>query len=113
MENPSPLKAIDIMQHNVISLNPQMTLFEAAKILRESGISGAPVIDETNEVIGVLSQSDLLRHTMDSEYASCFQSGFYHEMPNVQDVTFFSGTSMNATKVSEIMSTYVITASPE
>lgn len=113
MKNPSQLKAKDIMQHNVIFLTPEMTLFEAAKVLRESNISGAPVVDETNEVIGVLSQSDLLRHSIETEYSYCLQAGFYHEVPLLQDVTLFSGVSMNAATVSEIMSPYVITASPE
>jgi CBS domain-containing protein len=113
MKNLSQLKAKDIMQHDVITLNPEMTLFDAAKVLRESDISGAPVVDETEQVIGVLSQSDLLRHSIEDEYSSCFKADFYHEVPFLNDVKFFSGTSMNSSKVSEIMSPYVITASPE
>lgn len=113
MKNISQLKAKDIMQYDVISLTPEMTLFDAAKVLRESDISGAPVVDETKQVIGVISQSDLLRYSIEAEYSSCFQADFYHEVPFLNDVKFFSGSSMNTSKVNEIMSPYVITASPE
>jgi len=113
MKDISKIKAKNIMQTEVICLSPDMTLFDAAKLLSESSISGAPVVDDLNELVGVLSQSDLLKHSMESEYASCFQSGFYHEVPFAKDVKFFSGASLNGIKVREIMSPYVISANPE
>ncbi|MDP3033877.1 MAG: CBS domain-containing protein [Methanobacteriaceae archaeon] len=34
---------------------------EAARILREKKISGAPVVDENNKVIGIVSEGDIMR----------------------------------------------------
>lgn len=113
MKDISLIKAKDIMQTEVICLSPDMTLFDAAKLLSESGISGAPVVDDLNEVVGVLSQSDLLKHSMESEYASCFQAAYYHDVPFSKEIKFYSGASMNSVMVKEIMSPYVITATPD
>lgn len=48
------------MQTNIITLSPDATLTEAGKILTERSITGAPVVDENNSLVGVLSRHDLL-----------------------------------------------------
>ncbi len=50
------------MTRPVVSLSPEMTLEQAAERLAEKGISGAPVVDNDGRLLGVLSESDLLRH---------------------------------------------------
>jgi CBS domain-containing protein len=55
------MRALDVMTTNVVSVKPDMTVREAAKVLVDHGISGVPVIDaETDSVVGVLSEGDLL-----------------------------------------------------
>lgn len=49
------------MIRSVVSLSPEMTLEQAAERLAENGISGAPVMDGEGRLLGVLSESDLLR----------------------------------------------------
>jgi predicted transcriptional regulator len=49
----------DIMDGAVVSLEPQMRVAQAAAILADHQISGAPVCAEDGRVVGVLSQSDL------------------------------------------------------
>jgi CBS domain-containing protein len=51
----------DVMTRTVVTLSPKMTLEQAAERLVEKGISGAPVVDEQGRLVGVLSESDLLR----------------------------------------------------
>lgn len=54
------LKAKDIMTKAVITVSPDMEIVHAAKILLENRINGAPVIDETGKLVGILCQSDLI-----------------------------------------------------
>jgi len=54
------LKAKDIMTKAVITVSPDMEIVNAAKILLENRINGAPVIDETGKLVGILCQSDLI-----------------------------------------------------
>ena len=55
------MKVSEIMSRGVVSLAPEMTLEQAAERLVQEGISGAPVVDARGRLIGVLSESDLLR----------------------------------------------------
>jgi CBS domain-containing protein len=50
----------EIMTREVKTLSPETTLREAAALLAEYNISGAPVVDSTGHVIGMLSESDLI-----------------------------------------------------
>jgi len=50
----------DVMIRNVISISPDKDLHEAARVLSENKISGMPVIDKKNRVIGVISEADIL-----------------------------------------------------
>ena len=51
----------DCMVKDVLSLTPEMTLREAAAALARRRISGAPVLGPKREVLGVLSEADLIR----------------------------------------------------
>ncbi len=51
----------DIMEKNLILLNPEMSLRDAAKLLAENDISGAPVVDNEGKLVGILMVSDIIR----------------------------------------------------
>jgi CBS domain-containing protein len=53
-------RVADIMQRTVFTLTPDTSARQAARILFERDISGAPVV-ESGKVIGVVSASDLLQ----------------------------------------------------
>lgn len=74
-------KAADVMSESVVSLRPEMSLKEAWEVLYENHISGAPVVDEQGNVLGVLSQSDLVRElAAETSYTAPF-AGFYYDVP--------------------------------
>ena len=55
------MKAKDIMTTNVITINQNAPIPLIAKILVENSISGAPVVDNENNIVGMVSEGDLLR----------------------------------------------------
>jgi len=55
------MKVKEIMEPSVISLNIDSTYEEVARVLYTNGISGAPVVDGTGKVVGVVSEEDLFR----------------------------------------------------
>ncbi|HXZ06725.1 MAG TPA: CBS domain-containing protein [Paraburkholderia sp.] len=62
------MQASDVMSTAVISLKPEMTVREAAQLFVEKGISGAPVIDEAGQPVGMVSEGDLIhRAELDTE----------------------------------------------
>ncbi|MDD3581238.1 MAG: CBS domain-containing protein [Desulfobacca sp.] len=54
------LQACDIMTQEVITIAPQASVLELARLLADSRISGVPVVNEEGQVIGVATQSDLI-----------------------------------------------------
>jgi CBS domain-containing protein len=48
------------MRTEVITVGPDTPLKEVARRLAEHGVSGAPVLDDTGRVVGVISESDFL-----------------------------------------------------
>ncbi len=55
------LKAKDIMTRNVITVGTSTTVEELARLLVERKISGAPVVDESGNLIGIVTENDLVR----------------------------------------------------
>ena len=56
-----PITAADVMNPNVLMVQEDMTAGELASFLVESEISGAPVVDQTGRLVGVVSMTDLAR----------------------------------------------------
>ncbi len=51
----------DIMQRDVVTVTPQLKVTALSALLLDREISGAPVVDERGAVVGVVSQSDVVR----------------------------------------------------
>ena len=55
------MKAKDIMNTNVITVNEDATIEEVARTLVDNNISGVPVVDDKGNVVGIVTEGDLLR----------------------------------------------------
>ncbi len=56
-----PMLAKDIMTPNVITIAPSLGVEEIAQLLLSCNISGVPVVDAEDRLIGLVSEGDLLR----------------------------------------------------
>ena len=54
------MRAMDVMTTDVITVAPDMTVQGLAQLLAERGISGAPVVDTSGSLVGIVSEGDLL-----------------------------------------------------
>lgn len=50
----------EVMVPHPVTLTPDMSCKDAARVLLDNDISGAPVVDSNGKLLGVLSESDLL-----------------------------------------------------
>jgi CBS domain-containing protein len=57
------INAKDIMTTKVISVKDRISVEELARILWENKISGVPVLDDDNNLIGVATENDLIDQT--------------------------------------------------
>ena len=51
----------NLMQTDVVTVGPESSVYELARLLEEHDISGAPVVDVDGEVLGVVSMTDVIR----------------------------------------------------
>ena len=58
----------DYMARDLITLSPELEINRAMNILLDHRISGAPVVDETGQMVGVLSKKDCLKAALDASY---------------------------------------------
>jgi CBS domain-containing protein len=58
-----PMRAMDVMTSEVITVDEDASVQTVAKLLAERGISAVPVVDRENRVIGMVSEGDLLHRT--------------------------------------------------
>lgn len=50
-----------VMTRNVISIHPEDLIIDAAEVMLEKKVSGLPVVDAENKLVGVLTESDIFR----------------------------------------------------
>ena len=55
----------EIMTKNVITVTAQAKLKEVARIFKEHRINGVPVVNKKNEVIGIITLTDMLKMLKD------------------------------------------------
>jgi len=65
---PVPAAVKDYMSRPVVTVNPDMDILEAMKVLLERRISGAPVVDRLGNLVGMLSEKDCMRVALDAGY---------------------------------------------
>jgi CBS domain-containing membrane protein len=50
-----------IMQHEVLTVQPEDSLVDAGKLLWDSKIGCLPVLDEQNNLVGIITEADFIR----------------------------------------------------
>ena len=55
------MRAIDVMTSQVVTATPQMTVQDVAKLMINNRISGIPIVDADRQVVGIVTEGDLLR----------------------------------------------------
>jgi CBS domain-containing protein len=106
-------KVADVMSRDVITVTPETTLRELAKILSEKRINGVPVVDDRGSVLGVVSESDLVNQNRPLHIPTVFvilDSVIPLENPWRLQKEF---KRLTATTVGDIYSRPAVSVSPE
>ena len=79
MKKPPLIK--DYMATTLLTLKPKANIFDAIKFLLDNKISGAPVVDENNRLLGLISEKDCLK---------LMAKGFDHKIPKINVADFMT-----------------------
>ncbi|MEQ9403134.1 MAG: CBS domain-containing protein [Cyclobacteriaceae bacterium] len=82
----------DYMAKKLITFKPDQSMYDVVNALMKNRISGGPVVNDHNELVGVISEGDCLKEVV---------KGKYDNMPMLSGL------------VSEHMATDVVTVDPE
>jgi len=107
------MKVREVMTTDVVTLRPETPVSEVARLLVERDISGAPVVDEEGNVIGVVTELDLVvRNTRlhMPTFVQILEARVYLESPAHYNERL---RHMLGTQARDIMTSPAITIGPE
>ena len=64
----SPIKVKDYMTTNLITFKPDQSVEDVIDSLIKNRISGGPVVNNNNELIGIISEGDCIKQISESRY---------------------------------------------
>jgi CBS domain-containing protein len=67
-----PIEVKDYMSASLVTFSPDMDVMNAIDVLVKNRISGAPVVDERGNLVGLLSEKDCMKVAI--------QAGYYEEL---------------------------------
>src|SRR6516165_4184938 len=105
------MRARDIMVTDVISVGPEASVRDVAKILLANRISAAPVIDDQGRLVGIISEGDLVRRT---ELGTHYRRSWWLELISGINKEALAKRFLKShgRKVRDVMTTNVVTAKP-
>ena len=62
------LKVKDYMTTNLITFRPDQKIHSAVEAIIKNKISGGPVVNDKNELVGIISEGDCLKQLSESRY---------------------------------------------
>ena len=103
------MKAHDVMTRSVMSVQPHQSTQDAAKMLRDKGISAVPVIDANGVLAGMVSEGDLIgREDWEREARRDWWLTLLADGEELSPV-FLATLKKPSFKVQDVMTTPVIT----
>jgi CBS domain-containing protein len=112
-------QARDVMETHVITVDPELPLLDAHRLFVEEEIHGAPVVDETGRVLGIVSSADLLRAVDDEEGSDAGRApGYLRELldegggPSPR-LSGELSTRLQAVTVADVMTAGGVTVAPD
>ena len=98
-----------VMITNVISVGPDASVQEVADVLIRNRISAVPVVDKEGNLLGIVSEGDLIRRP---ESGTERRPSVWLEMFSSREVRANEFVKSHSRQVTDVMTRDVITASP-
>src|SRR6516162_4485607 len=104
------MKAEDVMVSTVITVGVNASIGEVAAILLNNHSSAAPVVDEKGELVGIVSEGDLMRRP---EIGTTKRHSWWLELISNKWASATEYIKSHSRKVADVMTRDLITAKPD
>lgn len=102
----------DFMTTNVVTCSPEQTVGDAAKIMVENGFSVIPVVDENEDVVGIVTESDFVGKEIEIPHALASIKQLFGQNFFFKDIEKVYENSKNL-KLSKVMSGMPVSVNPD
>lgn len=85
------IRVSDYMTRNLITFRPEQSILEVMEILLKKRISGGPVVNGNNELVGIISEGDCLKELSDARYHNHPMEDVKVEMHMIKNVDTIDG----------------------
>ena len=104
------MKAADVMVTNVISVTPDVLVQDVAYILLSNRISAVPIVDDDGELLGIVSEGDLMRR---AETGTGRHRPWWLAMLTGRDIRALDYAKEHSRRITDVMTSKVVTATPD
>lgn len=88
---PTDIKVSDYMSKKLITFKPDQSVLEVMNSLIKNRISGGPVVNENNELLGIISEGDCMKQISESRYYNMPMADMKVEKHMVSNVETIDG----------------------
>ena len=104
------MKAADVMVTKVISVTPDVLVQDVAYILLSNRISAVPVVDDNGQLLGIVSEGDLMRR---AEAGTGRHRPWWLAMLTGRDIRAVDYVKEHSRKITDVMTGKVVTSTPD
>jgi CBS domain-containing protein len=104
------MNAADVMVSNVITVGPDATVQEVAGLLLKNRISAVPVVSQSGDILGIVSEGDMLRRV---ESHTLRHRSWWLRLLTADTELRNEFVKSHSHKVVDVMTRKVLTVSPE
>jgi CBS domain-containing protein len=104
------MRAADVMVTNVIAVGPEACVQDVAHILLSARISGVPVVGRNGELLGIVSEGDLMRRV---EAGTGRRRPWWLAIFTGKEALAAEFIKEHSRKVTDVMTRDVVTAAPD
>ena len=103
----------DIMVTDVVTIGPEATVKDLAHLLGERGVSGVPVVDDQQRLLGIVTEGDLVALDADLHFPYYIQ--YLDSTIYLESIRKFEHRLRKAVGafVKDVMTTEVLTVTPD
>ncbi len=86
-----PFRVSDFMTRDLITFKPEQKVISVVEMLIKYKISGGPVVNDKNELVGIISEGDCLKQISESRYYNMPMDDDTVEMRMIKNVDTIDG----------------------